>query len=422
MDVPIKVDNSQIEFSEQKLQIVAKSLADWVPKDLCRQIPCESIEQSVKYRCRCSFQCIWIENKVHYAVRRRQEPIIIDTFPSANRRIQTAMTILQTTLNCGCDRFSILRQNLTSVTFSSAWRDSDDADCLLSLFYDKLIQDAAIWKQEALLMCRLLNMAQITGRSRKRVLLAIDNRDSMIRDVIWLVHHNNKWRVSLLYPSLQRNIDIPGLTRSVHYEKPEGAFCHPNATAMRQALEWLIQRLDCIQQKSDVSKRKKNRLLELYCGCGAHTMALLQTNILETIVAIELDQRLVHACQRNYELNQAARSNDDKLTTSLNILSADAGMWSKKWITNPTAVSSLCNSFDILLVDPPRQGLDENVCRFASNSTFQHFFYISCGHDALVRDLSRLSDNFEVVDCTLLDLFPQTDAVESLVHLRRRSG
>jgi hypothetical protein len=93
------VDNSRIEFSEQKLEIVAKSLADWVPKDLCRQIPCENVEQSVKYRCRCSFQCIWIENKVHYAVRRRQEPIIIDTFPSANRRIQTAMTILQTTLN-----------------------------------------------------------------------------------------------------------------------------------------------------------------------------------------------------------------------------------------------------------------------------------------------------------------------------------
>jgi hypothetical protein len=30
-----------------------------------------------------------------------------------------------------------------------------------------------------------------------------------------------------------------------------------------------------------------------------------------------------------------------------------------------------------------------------------------------------LSGNFEIAECTLIDLFPRTDAVESLVHLQR---
>ena len=50
---------------------------------------------------------------------------------------------------------------------------------------------------------------------------------------------------------------------------------------------------------------------------------------------------------------------------------------------------------------------------------FQHILYISCGRDALVRDLERLSEDFVAEDCTLLDLFPGTRSVESLVHLRR---
>ena len=77
--------------------------------------------------------------------------------------------------------------------------------------------------------------------------------------------------------------------------------------------------------------------------------------------------------------------------------------------------------FDILLVDPPRQGLDEDVCGMARAGSFEHLLYISCGRDALVRDLECLTSDFVVVDLTLLDLFPGTYSVESLVHLRRRS-
>ena len=51
---------------------------------------------------------------------------------------------------------------------------------------------------------------------------------------------------------------------------------------------------------------------------------------------------------------------------------------------------------------------------------FQDFLYISCGHQALLRDLERLAPAYYVVDCAQMDLFPRTDSIETLVHLRRR--
>mmetsp|Transcript_557 Transcript_557/g.860 ORF Transcript_557/g.860 Transcript_557/m.860 type:complete len:160 (-) Transcript_557:102-581(-) len=101
--------------------------------------------------------------------------------------------------------------------------------------------------------------------------------------------------------------------------------------------------------------------------------------------------------------------------------------------TKSSSSSSWYNQdYDVLLVDPPRSGLDEKVCNMALNGTFTHIIYISCGRHALLKDLQRLccckeeeedekSSCFEVVDCALLDLFPRTkESVESLVHLRRR--
>ena len=76
--------------------------------------------------------------------------------------------------------------------------------------------------------------------------------------------------------------------------------------------------------------------------------------------------------------------------------------------------------YSVLLVDPPRAGLDHQVCNLAKQGTFEHIIYISCGREALKRDLVELSSLFEVMDCTLIDLFPRTDSVESLVHLKRK--
>jgi len=79
------------------------------------------------------------------------------------------------------------------------------------------------------------------------------------------------------------------------------------------------------------------------------------------------------------------------------------------------------NEFDILLVDPPRQGLDTTVCEMAMKGTFSHVIYISCGRRSLLRDLKLLCTAFDIEDLAIIDLFPGTDAVETLLHLKRKT-
>jgi tRNA/tmRNA/rRNA uracil-C5-methylase (TrmA/RlmC/RlmD family) len=171
----------------------------------------------------------------------------------------------------------------------------------------------------------------------------------------------------------------------------------------------------------------------MYCGCGAHTVALGRAGLLDKILAVELDPRLVQACQWNVELNG--------LQSLVEVRRGDAGLWAKeeerlqrRWTRRgeekqQQREESIHNSdimdvpmfFDVLLVDPPRQGLDDHVCQMAlTHPTLEDFLYISCGHRALLKDLERLNPMFEVIHCVQMDLFPRTDSIETLVHLRRR--
>ena len=225
-------------------------------------------------------------------------------------------------------------------------------------------------------------------------------------------------------------------TTPIFYRKSENAFQHPNSNTMLQALKWTLNKLNEIKAQSGYSDGVRFRLLEMYCGCGAHTMAIAKSNIFDTIVAVELDQRLVQACQSNCEQNSCSPKdeNDDDKSTSVYVFQGDATEWAAKSLlrtrkeiegTIYTASKSsksywYTQQCNVLLVDPPRQGLSKEVCDLAANSSFEHMLYISCGRDALKADLQVLSTHFEVVDCTITDLFPRTTSVETLVHLRRR--
>ncbi|KAL7549245.1 hypothetical protein ACHAWF_012533 [Thalassiosira exigua] len=156
----------------------------------------------------------------------------------------------------------------------------------------------------------------------------------------------------------------------------------------------------------------------MYCGCGAHTVPLAKSALLSEIVAVELDDRLVEACRNNCRLNDC-----------------DAGEWAARTLrvqnkrfqraermSSPSKCDYEYDRFDILLVDPPRDGLSPEVCNMALKGSFNHVIYISCGRRALIQDLTILcsdAEGFDVVDLAVIDLFPGTDAVESLVHLRR---
>ncbi|MBC7320894.1 23S rRNA (uracil(1939)-C(5))-methyltransferase RlmD [bacterium] len=78
-------------------------------------------------------------------------------------------------------------------------------------------------------------------------------------------------------------------------------------------------------------------------------------------------------------------------------------------------------TFDYLLVDPPRKGLDKEFSSFLSQIDIGMILYISCNPSTLARDIKILeSGNFRLKKLRGFDLFPQTAHIEYVAVLERR--
>jgi 23S rRNA (uracil1939-C5)-methyltransferase len=74
--------------------------------------------------------------------------------------------------------------------------------------------------------------------------------------------------------------------------------------------------------------------------------------------------------------------------------------------------------FDYVVVDPPRGGLGEKVALLAAGLKAPHFTYVSCDPATLARDLRVLMQaGYRIREMHMLDLFPQTFHIESVVVL-----
>ena len=75
---------------------------------------------------------------------------------------------------------------------------------------------------------------------------------------------------------------------------------------------------------------------------------------------------------------------------------------------------------DLVVVDPPRSGLGENVIQALVTLGAPRITYVSCDPATLSRDLGRLLHSaYRVEEAHLVDLFPQTYHLESVFHLVR---
>ena len=72
------------------------------------------------------------------------------------------------------------------------------------------------------------------------------------------------------------------------------------------------------------------------------------------------------------------------------------------------------------MVDPPRSGLGERVAHSLATLGAPRVIYVSCDPVTLARDLVVLFEGgYRVDQVHLVDLFPQTYHLETVVHLAR---
>jgi len=75
---------------------------------------------------------------------------------------------------------------------------------------------------------------------------------------------------------------------------------------------------------------------------------------------------------------------------------------------------------DVIITDPPRAGMHEDVVKIISKAGADRIVYVSCNPSTQARDILLLSDDYYVVSVQPVDMFPHTHHVENVVLLKRK--
>ena len=143
-------------------------------------------------------------------------------------------------------------------------------------------------------------------------------------------------------------------------------------------------------------------VLDMYSGCGAISCFLGEKFSSVTLVEHNRDA-LVFA-----EQNMAG------------VPHISYGMSGAAWVKNCAAT---CPAFDAAVVDPPRSGMEKEVLDYYCESGIPFIAYLSCNPSTQSRDCARLlKAGYKIQNCYLLDFYPNTSHIESLVTLRQTQG
>lgn len=139
--------------------------------------------------------------------------------------------------------------------------------------------------------------------------------------------------------------------------------------------------------------------LDLYSGAG--TFSVFLADAFENVVMVEHNRgALVFA-----EQNMAGKKHE-----SYGISGAD---FVKK---NAQSLVERIGNFDAAVVDPPRSGMEKEALDWLCNSGIPVVKYLSCNPSTQARDIKRLCDaGYKVTDISLLDFYPQTSHIETLL-------
>ncbi len=144
------------------------------------------------------------------------------------------------------------------------------------------------------------------------------------------------------------------------------------------------------------------RVAEFYAGVGAIGLSLLD------------------ACARLY-LNELGAQSLQGL--ALGVAGLEASDRSKVTVFDGAALDArqMAAQADVVIVDPPRKGLDPGLSNYLAELAPARLVYVSCGIDSLLSDTARLtaSGTLRLAALTAFDLMPFTDHVETLALFER---
>ena len=76
---------------------------------------------------------------------------------------------------------------------------------------------------------------------------------------------------------------------------------------------------------------------------------------------------------------------------------------------------------DVIITDPPRAGMHEDVVNVILNAEPKRIVYVSCNPATQARDLQLLDAKYRVTKVQPVDMFPHTQHVENVVQLELKT-
>ena len=140
-------------------------------------------------------------------------------------------------------------------------------------------------------------------------------------------------------------------------------------------------------------------VLDLYCGTG--TIGIYVSKKANKVLGIELNKEAIKDALINKKLNSI---------NNIDFISGDVG----------TVLSQNKFKSDIVIVDPPRAGLDSKSIDNIIKIKPKKIIYVSCDPVTLARDLNILKEKYDVIEITPFDMFGNTYHVECVSLLKLR--
>lgn len=134
---------------------------------------------------------------------------------------------------------------------------------------------------------------------------------------------------------------------------------------------------------------------DLYCGVG--TIGICLANKVKKVYGIEIIKEAIENAKLNAKLN-----NIQNIEFIENNVEDGFEELANKNIDKP----------NVIIVDPPRKGLDKRTIENILKLETDRLIYISCNPATMVRDIKILEEKYKINDITPIDNFPWTSHVE----------
>lgn len=161
--------------------------------------------------------------------------------------------------------------------------------------------------------------------------------------------------------------------------------------ANKEINELLVQTVD-----EWANLKGHERVLDLYCGIGNFSLYIAKNA--KEVVGVDVNARAVSLADKSAGANSIANVVFDASPTELFVEEA----------------VRQGNKFDLIILDPPREGAKEALMRISRLSS-EKIIYVSCDPPTLARDLKMLTElGYKTLRIRPFDMFPQTYHIESV--------